>query len=74
MKLRVKDNQPRLTKKMDKALARLQHQESEDGEENWNSLNAITYDTAVSVLGELNRKHHDWLDDRDKKRKEVMQG
>lgn len=58
---------------MDKALARLQHQESKDGEENWNSLNAITYDTAVSVLGEPNRKHQDWFDDGDKKLKALSE-
>ena len=58
---------------MDKALARLHHQESEDGKENWNSINAITYDTSVSVLSEPNRKHQDWFDDRDKKLKALLE-
>ena len=38
MKLRDKDNQHKLTKKQDKALAGLQNHETEDVKENWNSL------------------------------------
>ena len=56
MKLRDKDNQQKLTKEKDKALAGLQNHETEDVKENWNSLKAITYDTAVNVLGKPNRK------------------
>ena len=56
MKLRDKDIQQKLTKKKDKALAGLQHQESEDDEVNWNSLKTITYDTAESVLGKPNHQ------------------
>ena len=56
MKLRDKDNQHKLTKKQDKALAGLQNHETEDVKENWNSLKAITYDTAVNVLGKPSRK------------------
>ena len=56
MKLRDKDDQQKLTKEKDKALAGLQNHETEDVKENWNSLKAITYDTAVNVLGKPNRK------------------
>ena len=54
MKLRDKDNQHKLTKEKDKALAGLQNHETEDVKENWNSLKAITYETAVNVLGKPN--------------------
>ena len=56
---------------MDKALARSQHLQSET-EENWNSLRATTYDTALSVLGKLGRKHQDWFKDRNKKVKDLF--
>ena len=56
-----------MTKEKDKALAGLQHPESEDVEENWNSLKAITYDTVVNVFGKPNRKHKDWFDGSDEK-------
>ena len=52
---------------MDKTLAGLQHQESEIAEENWSSLEATIYDTALSVLGKSNSKHQDWFNDTDKK-------
>ena len=52
---------------MDKTLAGLQHQESEIVEENWSSLEATKYDTALSVLGKSNCKHQDWFNDTDKK-------
>ena len=50
MKLRDKDKQHKLKKKMYQVLAGLQHQQSEVVEENWNSLKATTLDTAFSVL------------------------
>ena len=56
-KLQDKDNYQKLTKEKDKALAGLRHQESEEVKENWNSLKAITFDPALSVLGKPNRKH-----------------
>ena len=56
---------------MDKALARSQHLQSET-EENWNSLRATTYDTALSVLGKLGRKHQDWFKDRNQKVKDLF--
>lgn len=54
-------------KEMDKTLAGLQHQESEIVEENWSSLEAAIYDTALSVLGKSNCKHQDCFNDTDKK-------
>ena len=73
MKLLDKDNQQKLTKGKDMALTGSQHQESEDVKENWNSLKAITYDSAVSVLGKPNRKHQDWFDDNNKKLKALLE-
>ena len=56
---------------MDEALAGSQHLQSET-EENWNSLRATTYDTALSVLGKLGRKHQDWFEDSNKKVKDLF--
>ena len=47
MELRDKDNQEKLQKEVDKALAGFQHQESEVVEENWNCLIATTHDTCL---------------------------
>ena len=73
MKLRDKDNQQKLTKEKDKALAGLQNHETEDVKENWNSLKAITYDTAVNVFGKPNRKHQDWFEGSNKKLKTLLE-
>lgn len=52
---------------MDKTLLGLQHQGSEIVEENWSSLQATIYDTALIVVGKSNCKHQDWFNDTDKK-------
>ena len=47
MQVRDKDNQEKLKKEVDKALARFQHKESEVVEENWNCLIVTTHDTCL---------------------------